>query len=344
MASLFSRSASSKRRPRRRLRAAAALATASIMATMTGCGLQTASSYVPDAEPGSITPIKNLPDDATLTVTSQNFTEQLILGKIGVLAAKAAGFHVKDQTNVPGSVATRQLMTSHKGDVTYEYTGVAWLTYMGHEKKVDGEQQQWKAIHDEDLGNGLTWLKPSRANNTYALTMGPGVAKKHKNVKKLSDIAKLPVSERTFCVESEFNSRADGFKPMLAKYGMKLGAANGVPEKYVTILDTGAVYNATAEGKCNFGEVFTTDGRIETLDLTLLADDKKFFPEYNITPYVNSAKLKQYPQMASVYNQVSAKMTNAEMMRLNRQVDVEGREPADVAYDWMVQKGFITRA
>jgi osmoprotectant transport system substrate-binding protein len=48
--------------------------------------------------------------------------------------------------------------------------------------------------------------------------------------------------------------------------------------------------------------------------------------------------------MASVYNQVSAKMTNAEMMRLNRQVDVEGREPADVAYDWMVQKGFITRA
>jgi osmoprotectant transport system substrate-binding protein len=131
---------------------------------------------------------------------------------------------------------------------------------------------------------------------------------------------------------------------MLAKYGMKLGDANGVPEKNVTILDTGAVYNATAEGKCNFGEVFTTDGRIESLDLTLLADDKKFFPEYNITPYVNSAKLKQYPQMASVYNQVSAKMTNAEMMRLNRQVDVEGREPADVAYDWMVQKGFITRA
>lgn len=335
--------ASVKTLPGRGLRAVAAVMTAAVMTTVAGCGLQTASSYVPDAEPGSIQPIKGLPEDASLTVTSQNFTEQLILGKIGVLTAKAAGFDVKDQTNVPGSVATRQLMTTHKADVTYEYTGVAWLTFMRHPQKIDGEQQQWKAIHDEDLGNGLTWLKPSRANNTYAITMGPDAAKKFTQVKSISDIAKLPVSQRTFCVESEFNSRADGFKPMLQKYGMNLGAANGVPEKNVTILDTGAVYNATAEGKCNFGEVFTTDGRIDTLDLTLLSDDKKFFPEYNITPYVNSEKLKEYPQMAGVYNKVSAQMTNAEMMRLNRLVDVEGQEPADVAYDWMVSKGFIKK-
>ena len=60
--------------------------------------------------------------------------------------------------------------------ISVSVAGVAWLTFMGHEKKIDGEQQQWKAIHDEDLGNGLTWLKPSKANNTYALTMGPGVA------------------------------------------------------------------------------------------------------------------------------------------------------------------------
>lgn len=326
------------------LRAVAAAAVASVLAVAAGCGLQTASSYVPDAEPGSIRPIKGLPKDAELTVTSQNFTEQLILGKIGVLAAKAAGFDVDDESNVPGSVATRSLMTSHKADVTYEYTGVAWLTYMGKQSKVDGQTKQWQAVHDEDLKNGLTWLKPSRANNTYAMAMGTAAAKKFPNVKTLSDIAKLPVAQRTFCVESEFNSRADGFKPMLKKYGMDLGSANGVPEKNVTILDTGAVYNATAEGKCNFGEVFTTDGRIETLDLKLLADNERFFPAYNITPYVNSAKLKEYPQLAGIYNSISARLTDAGMMRLNRQVDVDGREPADVAYDWMVQQGFIKRA
>ncbi len=59
-----------------------------------------------------------------------------MLGKIAVLAAKAAGFDVTDETNVPGSVAVRELMTSHGADFTYEYTGTAWLTFMGHEQGI----------------------------------------------------------------------------------------------------------------------------------------------------------------------------------------------------------------
>jgi osmoprotectant transport system substrate-binding protein len=159
-------------------------------------------------------------------------------------------------------------------------------------------------------------------------------------ITKLSQIASLPVDQRTFCVESEFYSRSDGFKPMLKKYGLAIGP-NGVPRKNVKILDTGAVYEATARGACNFGEVFTTDGRINSLDLKVLTDDKKFFPAYNIAPMLQTSTLKKYPQLKKVFGQIAAKLTNKAAVKFNYQVDVLGKEPADVAFDWMKKEGLI---
>jgi osmoprotectant transport system substrate-binding protein len=322
--------------------AAAVLAGATAL-VLTGCGLQPATAFVPAANPGSITKITGLPSDAHLTIASKNFTEQIILGKIAVLAAKASGFQVTDETNVPGSVAVRQLMTSHGADMTYEYTGTAWLTYMGHKSGIADKQEQYQAVRKQDLPNGLTWLQPAPLNNTYALAVRKEAVSKLGNITKLSQIADLPVSERTFCVESEFNSRSDGFKPMLAKYGLTLGSADGVPSSNVSVLDTGTVYTATDRGRCNFGEVYTTDGRIESLGLSVLQDDEGFFPAYNVAPVFDTATLQKYPQLGRVFDEISPKLTSSTLRKLNYEVDVAGKEPADVAADWMVSEGFITR-
>ncbi len=329
---------------KRRSVAAAVLAGASAL-VLTGCGLQPAASFVPAAGPGTIERIDDLPDGAHITVTSKNFTEQLVLGKIAVLAAKAAGFDVTDETNVPGSVAVRQLMTGHQADMTYEYTGTAWLTYMGHEAGIPDKQEQYDAVREEDLGNGLTWLPPAPMNNTYAFAVREEAVDELGGITKLSQIADLPADQRTFCVESEFNSRADGFKPMLEKYGLQVGGSgeDAIPSGNVDILDTGTVYTATDRGKCNFGEVFTTDGRIKSLGLEVLEDDRGFFPAYNVAPVLSTTTLKEYPQLEDVYDQISPKLTDAVLQELNRQVDVEGREPADVAFDWMTKEGFISK-
>jgi osmoprotectant transport system substrate-binding protein len=330
-----------RRRAHRRLAVAATIAAGGLL--LTGCGLQPATAFVPAVAPGSITPIKGLPAGSKLIVTTKNFTEQLILGKIAVLAAQASGFQVTDMTNVPGSVAVRQLMTSGKADMTYEYTGTAWLTYLGATAGIPDKTKQYDAVRDADLKNGLTWLKPAPLNNTYALAVRSEAVKKLGNISSLSQIKSLPVAERTFCVEAEFNSRPDGFKPMLAHYGLKLGAADGVPSKNVSVLDTGTVYTATDRGNCNFGEVFTTDGRINSLGLTVLTDDKKFFPAYNVAPVFQTSTLKKYPQLKAVFDRISPKLTNTEQRKLNLKVDVEGEDPATVAYDWMLKQGFITK-
>lgn len=324
------------------LRTALVASTAVGALLLTGCGLQPATAFVPAVAPGSIKPIKGLPAGAKLTITGKNFTEQLILGKIAVLAAKAAGFDVTDMTNAPGSTAARQLMIKGTADMTYEYTGTAWLVYLGGKAPIADPTKQYDAVRDADAKNGLTWLTPAPLNNTYAFAVRKEAVAKLGNITSLSQIKKLPVSERTFCVESEFNSRADGFKPMLKRYGLELGAADGVPAKNVKVLDTGVVYTATDQGLCNFGEVFTTDGRINALGLSVLKDDKQFFPNYNVAPVFNTKTLKEYPQLKEVFDAISPKLTDTELRKLNLKVDVQGEEPADVAFAWMKQQGFIT--
>lgn len=318
-----------------------AVATISLLG-LTGCGLKPSTSEVPAASAGSIQPIDGA-DGQKLTVGAKNFTEQVILGKIGVLVADAAGFEVTDMTNIPGSQPARKVMLNGEVDMEWEYTGTAWMTYMGNSESIADQTAMWNAVSEADKKNGLTWGKPSELNNTYSFAVRSDYAKEH-GLTKLSDIAKLPAEDRTLCVEAEFNSRSDGLNGMLKTYDMPRGEANGLPDGNISIMDTGTVYTATADGSCNFGEVFTTDGRIKALDLTVLEDDRQYFPAYNAAAVFNTETLQRYPELEGAYDQVAAKLNNDVMMDLNYKVDVEGQDPAQVAYDWMVQEGFISAA
>ncbi|PRA00448.1 glycine/betaine ABC transporter substrate-binding protein [Arthrobacter sp. MYb224] len=306
---------------------------------LTGCGLSPSTGTVPDANPGIIEEIPDLADDAKVTVTSKAFTEQLILGKISVIALDVAGYDVTDLTNVPGSQPARELLLSGDASALWEYTGTAWLTYLGYEEPVAGAEEQWEAVREEDVANGIVWGEPAPLNNTYAMAMNRKVADRL-GITKLSEMSKLDSNELTFCVDPEFNSRRDGLTPMLEHYGIDRGSQ--VKEENIGLYDVGAIYQATAEGACNFGEVFTTDGRIRALDLTVLEDDKQYFPSYNAAPAFNAEFLQENPGVKDVMAQIAPMLTDEVLLELNYQVDVEGREPADVAYEWMLNEGLIS--
>ena len=322
---------------RRGLRAAALTI---VLLALAGCGLQPASSFVPRVAPGSIERIDGLPANERITVVSKNFTEQIILGKMTVLALTAAGFDVRDMTNVPGSQPSRELMLSGGADVSWEYTGTAWLTYLGEEQGIADPRAQFEAVRDADATSGLTWLEPAPLNNTYALAVREEEAERL-GITKLSQIADIPVEDRTICVESEFNSRSDGLNGMLDTYDIPRGDPEGVPEGNVMIFDTGAVYTAVDGGTCTFGEVFTTDGRIDSLGLRVLEDDRGYFPAYNGAPVVRTEVLERYPQIADVLGQIAPALTDDALRQLNLRVDENGEEPVDVAFDFLVDNGFI---
>lgn len=312
------------------------LLAAGTLVAVSACGLTSGSPMVDDVKPGSIG--KGLPlEGADLTVTSKEFTEQLILGAIMGIAFQAAGADVLDRTGIQGSIGSREAVKSGDADGMYEYTGTAWITYLGNSEPIADPQQQWAAVRKADLKNGLTWLPPASLNNTYALAMNQANYKKY-GTQTLSDVAALAKSDPgavTLCVESEFANRADGLPGMEKAYGMSVPAGN------ITQMDTGIIYTQVKKGSCTYGEVFTTDGRIKSMNLAVMADDKKFFPNYNAAPEINSKALKKWPAIADVLDPVTKKLNNAVAQELNAKVDVSGEDPHQVALDWMKAEGFV---
>ncbi|MFE3637157.1 glycine betaine ABC transporter substrate-binding protein [Streptomyces cellostaticus] len=318
------------------MRRLVSLPLAALLVVPAGCGLTSGSPMVDDVRPGSIgagEPLKG----AHLTVTSKEFTEQLILGAIMGIAFQAAGADVLDRTGIQGSIGSREAVKSGDADAQYEYTGTGWITYLGNSRPIPDPRKQWEAVRAADLRNGLTWLEPSKLDNTYALAMNQANFKKY-GTRTLSEVAEL--SERdpgavTLCVESEFANRADGLPGMEKAYGMS------VPAKNITQMDTGIIYTQVEKGACTYGEVFTTDGRIKSMNLVVMADDKKFFPNYNATPVINSKVLEKWPAIAKVIEPVNARLDNSVAQTLNARVDVDGQDPHQVALDWMKAEGFV---
>ncbi|MEU9556994.1 glycine betaine ABC transporter substrate-binding protein [Streptomyces fumanus] len=318
------------RRPARALLAGVLLAAA-------GCGLTSGSPMADDVGPGTVGRGRPL-EGADLTVVSKEFTEQLVLGAIMGIAFEAAGARVLDRTGIQGSVGTRAAVVNGDADATYEYTGTAWITYLGNSHPIPDPRRQWEAVRAADAKKGLSWLPPAALNNTYALAMNRAHHEKYRT-DTLSQVAALAKSDPgavTLCVEGEFANRADGLPGLQRTYGMRLPARN------VTQMDTGIIYTQTAKGACVYGEVYTTDGRIRSMDLVVMEDDRTFFPNYNAAPMVRTDTLKKWPAIADVLAPVTEALTNDVARELNARVDVDGEDPHQVALDWMTEKGFVT--
>ncbi|MED5815310.1 glycine betaine ABC transporter substrate-binding protein [Mycolicibacterium sp. 050232] len=300
-----------------------------------GCGLRSASGAVLEARPGTIQHYDSL-EGVAVTVAAKDFTEQLILGNMVSIILNAAGADVTNMTNTPGSFGVRQAMLDGTANISPEYTGTGWINYLGNEQPIKDPVAQWQAVNDADRAHNLTWLPPAPMNNTYAFAIRESEAERL-GVTKLSDLSRLPRGDLTFCVESEFANRNDGFVPMLQTYGLTRSDLGRV-----THLDTGVIYTATANGDCNFGEVFTTDGRIPTLNLRVLTDDKQFFPLYNLTQVIATDLLDAHPELAEIFAQLNPRLTNETMMTLNAKVDSDGDDPAIVAREWLISEGLLT--
>ncbi|WP_432001067.1 glycine betaine ABC transporter substrate-binding protein [Streptomyces sioyaensis] len=322
-----------------RVRTAVAGAGALLLAAalLSGCGLTSGSPLADSVQPGSIGTGRPLAG-AQLTVTSKEFTEQIILGQIMGLVFKAAGAEVLDRTNIQGSIGAREAVKSGAADGMYEYTGTAWITYLGHTKRVVDPHQQWEAVREEDRRNGITWLSAAPLNNTYALVANQANAQKYR-LRTLSDVARLTKKDpgaATICGGSEFSVREDGLPGVAKTYGFALRRGN------FKKMDDGVVYAQVAEGAaCALGVAATTDGRIPELKLKVLEDDRHFFPNYNAAPEMNSATMRKYPAIADLLAPITKRLTGAEAQRLNARVDVDGEDPHEVAKDWLVREGFI---
>jgi osmoprotectant transport system substrate-binding protein len=269
------------------------------------------------------------------TVGAKDFSEQFILAYLTSGLLNAHGADTDANTQVVGSANVRAALESDEFLGYWEYTGTSWITYNQNTTPIKGEEAQFAATKEADAANGIAWLDPAPLNNTYAFAIRSDKAKEL-GVTSLSDIAALPIEDQTFCIESEFSTRDDGWPGLKTAYGID------VPDSNVALLDTGVIYTATQKGDdCNFGEVFQTDGRITALDLVVLDDNEEFFPVYQGAFTLKQSTLDEYPGVAEVMALMSEKLTTTEMQTLNALADVEGMDPEDIANDWLTEQGLI---
>jgi osmoprotectant transport system substrate-binding protein len=273
----------------------------------------------------------------SLAVGSKEFTEQRVLGQIVVQALRAAGADVRDRTNLTGTSVVRQALASGEIDVYYEYTGTGWITILGKTDPVKGAEPQFDAVKEADAANGITWFARAEANNTFAIAANKQ-ATDELGVETISDWAQVvrddPAKGR-LCSSAEFINRNDGLPGIEELYGFDL------PANQVVQLEPALVYTQVGAGDdCDFAVVFATDGQILNNDLTVLEDDKQFFPPYNLAA---TMRTEVYDANSAKYDElfaaISSELTDERLTELNAQVDVDGENPADVAKEFLEDAG-----
>ncbi|MGN0101347.1 MAG: glycine betaine ABC transporter substrate-binding protein [Dietzia sp.] len=315
---------------------------ASLMAVVllaTGCGLNNGGSVPLPVAPGPAGTVPEL-EGVRITVGGKDFTEGVIASYLVEFLLAAAGMDVSDMSSLAGSNSFRQALVTGQVDIGMEYTGTAWMSYLGNSEPIRDPQAQWEAVRDADLAeHDLRWLAPTTVDNTYSFAMNRETAAQT-GVRTFSDYAELvrtdPQAALT-CMETEFSVRRDGWPGLAEAYGFD---AATVP---TPIMQPGIIYQATSVGReCRFGEVYTTDGRVKGLDLVVLEDDQRFFPVYNLATVVRGEVLDAYPQIEEVLAPLVDLLTNEVMVEMNMRVDVDGEDPALVARDFLEQEGLVS--
>lgn len=309
------------RRSRRAVPLAAVLLTVVLLAG--GCaGLSAAG---PDAAPGSLAETVDL-SGQTYVVGSKNFDEQQVLCQISIAALESVRAEVTDRCNVGGSDATRQALVSGDISMYWEYTGTAWASFLKQTSK-PGDDQVIRELRERDRArNGIVWLQRARFDNTYAFVVA-GATAARLNLNTISDMAAHVRAGRpgTVCLETEYNSRADGVGGLQQAYRFRL------PRERVQVLEQGLIFQSTADGVCLFGEVAATDGRIPGLGLKVLEDDRDYHVTYSAAPTVRQDVYDRAPQVGQLFAPIAAALDQPTIQRLNGRVSAGGETPRDVA-------------
>lgn len=278
----------------------------------------------------------------SISVGSKEFTEQQILGQIMSQALAAAG---ADVNQVRGGDVRDQL-ESGQVDAYYEYTSTAWITE--HDgTPLETEEAQFEAVRDADAEQGIVWLAPAPANNTYTLVTNAEAAREL-NPATISDYARIAGRDpqaAALCVDEDTLSPS-GVGEELPGYGLAgLEEHYGftLPRELVTEVETEDLYPAVAGGAgCDFAIGASTSGRIPAQDLTVLEDDLGFFANYNVAVTMRQEVYEPHAEdYGTLFTAVSAALTNEKLRELNAAVALDRQDAATVAEAFLRDAGII---
>jgi len=277
-----------------------------------------------------------------ITIGSKIDTEGAVLCQMTKLVLEANGFRVNDRCSFGPTAVVRKALISGEIDLYPEYTGTAVTQFFPGEK-IDARNaaQAYAKAKELDAKNGIVWLAAAPANNTWAIAVPKALADKEQ-LKTIADFARYVNAGKPvkLAASQEFVDREDALKAFEKVYGFKLK-----PEQLLILPggNTTQTEQAAARGTSgvNAAMAYGTDGGIAALGLVALTDPQGAVAVYQPALTVRKAVADKYPEIARLMNPVFAALNEATLSSLNAQVAVNGKNPADVARDYLKNKGLL---
>jgi len=288
--------------------------------------------------------------DKKVVVGCKNFTEEYVVGQLMAQLLEARGFEVELVSDL-SSMTMREAIEAGDIDICAEYTGTAWMAHLGRLYEPTGHSDLYYKTKAAEAQNGFIWLQPMWNHNSYALASWSEYAEEH-NLKTMSDLAAWyneNDGKVTTFIDFEYSTRPDGLPALEKFYGFHIDPA------YLKTGAPGASLMALANHQCDLTMVFATDAAIAKYGWLVYLDDEYFYPPYDLTPYVRAEVLEKYPEVGAILNELvlafagggipysDAKLQRAQAawQGLNMLVDMEKREPDEVAHDWLLTNGLL---
>ena len=267
-----------------------------------------------------------------LTLATKNFTESIIMGELYQQALQQNGFQVIIRKNVGATEVLDEMLRAGEIDGYPEYLSLAATEVAGENVIGKSAEETSKLVRDFYATRGMVLSEETPFENTDTVTVKAAFAQIN-NLRTIADLQKLPTF--TLGARPEFEAREQGFAGLQSVY--RLTNAKFVP------IAIDARFVALDEGDVDAANVFSTDPQLASGDYQILEDTEELFTNQHVALVVNEERLKSVggEKYMSVVNAVNRELSQSAMIGMNGQVDLEKRNPADVARQFLQQRGLV---
>ena len=269
--------------------------------------------------------------------------ELIIAGKLGAepeIIMNMYKYLIEDQTDVEVTLEPNMGKTTfvfnalESGDIDVytEYTGTILATFLNEEITSSDEQEVFQQAK-EGLAEqyDMSLLEPMAFNNTYTLAVTKELAEEYQ-LETISDL--IPIADEIKAgFTLEFSDRQDGYLGIQDLYGLTFGEVQTMEPKLR--------YTAIETGDINLVDAYSTDSELAQYDLVVLEDDRGLFPPYQGAPLMLNETIEDFPEVENSLNQLSGKITDAEMREMNFAVNVTGKSASEVAQQFLTENGLL---
>lgn len=271
-----------------------------------------------------------------VVVSSKIDTEGSVLGELIIQTLERNGIATQDRLQLGATSVVRNALLAAEIDVYPEYTGNgAFFFDMTDSPVWNSADDAYQTVRERDAEQGLIWLQPASANNTWAMSIRQDVAETH-GLDTLEDLASYLAEggEFKFAASAEFVESEQALPAFQDAYGFELS------DDQLLVLsggNTAATMRAAAQqtSGVNGAMTYGTDGGLTALGLRVLEDTLGVQPVYQPAPVIREDVLAQYPDIEGLLNDVFATLDLVTLQTLNADLAVNGRSADQVAREYL---------